>query len=57
MITIDQNYWAGQVRLDKLDLLNRMVLVVVKYMTLITERSHHSLEKIISISTLESHAY
>lgn len=41
MITIDQNYRAGQFRLDKLDVLNRMVLVVVQYLTLITERSHH----------------
>lgn len=57
MITIDQNYRVGQVRLDKLDLLNRMVLVVVQYMTLITGRSHYSLEKIILISALESHAY
>lgn len=57
MVTTDQNYRAGQFRLDKLDLLDRMVLAVVQYMTLITERSHHSLDKIILISTLGSHTY
>lgn len=52
MVAIDQNDKAGQFSLDKLDLLNRMVLAAVQYMTLITERSHHSLEKNILVSTL-----
>jgi len=34
-----------------------MVLAEVQYMTLINERSHHSLDKIISVSALGSHTY